>query len=402
MKKILFVDDELFVIEGLKRMLRPLRNEWEMKFAVSGPEALKILEKESIDVIVSDMRMPGMDGAELLSIVMKKYPNVIRIILSGYSEQGLILKSVRPSHQFHSKPCNAEQLYKSINRASKLHAMMKGMEIKSIVSQMDTLPSQPALYSKIIEKLQDPGTSIHEIGQIIEEDMGMTTQVLKLINSSFFGFYKDITSPVQAVTMLGITTIKTLVLSLEVFSVLKTDEELSDLIKDVWDYSKLTAHFSRLIAQEISDNAGFIEDAFLVGFIYDIGFLILASKLPRQFKQILKRSRLEKVSVCELENEVFGATHYQIGAYLLGLWRFSDKVIEAITYFRNLAELDYEDIQVGHVLHLAAAFAHRIHKKRSDLFKYEIQDTYLRQFWTSEQREDWFNRCRQLYESGEL
>ena len=85
MRKVLFVDDEANVILALKRMLRPLRNEWKMEFVTSGAEALGVLEKEKYDVVVTDMRMPEMDGAQLLETVREKYPGIVRIILSGFS-----------------------------------------------------------------------------------------------------------------------------------------------------------------------------------------------------------------------------------------------------------------------------------------------------------------------------
>ena len=104
MKKVLFVDDDSGVVQGLKRMLRPLRNEWDMHFVTSGQEALDLLESNTFDVIVSDMRMSGINGAELLSRVREKYPHMVRIILSGYSDQDLLLKAVRAAHQFLTKP----------------------------------------------------------------------------------------------------------------------------------------------------------------------------------------------------------------------------------------------------------------------------------------------------------
>jgi len=117
---ILFVDDEVRLINGLRRMLFRQRDSWGMYFALSGFEALDILSKNSIDILITDMRMPQMDGAELLVKIVEKYPGVIRIILSGHSDEELILKSVRTAHQFIAKPVSAEILVNSINRAMQL------------------------------------------------------------------------------------------------------------------------------------------------------------------------------------------------------------------------------------------------------------------------------------------
>ena len=94
-RRILFVDDEAKVLDGLRNLLRRQRHEWDMLFALSGAAALEELAKAPVDVIVSDMRMPGMDGAELLTRVRTLYPQTARIVLSGHAERGAILEKHR-------------------------------------------------------------------------------------------------------------------------------------------------------------------------------------------------------------------------------------------------------------------------------------------------------------------
>jgi len=115
--KILFVDDEPQILQGLQRMLRALRGEWDMGFVEGGAEALSLLQREPFDVVVTDMRMPGMDGVQLLRELKLRFPGVIRIVLSGYSDQEMVLKSVPLAHQFLSKPCSPEILISTINQA---------------------------------------------------------------------------------------------------------------------------------------------------------------------------------------------------------------------------------------------------------------------------------------------
>ena len=107
-KRILFVDDEENILQGLRRLLRPLRKEWEMRFASDGHTALKMLEESPCDVLVSDMRMPGMNGVRLLEEVRARYPDTIRIVLSGQADRETTLAAVGPAHQYLNKPCDAE------------------------------------------------------------------------------------------------------------------------------------------------------------------------------------------------------------------------------------------------------------------------------------------------------
>ena len=137
MIRVLFVDDEPRVLGGLRRMLRPMRHEWQMEFAQGGPEALDALAEQSFDVIISDMRMPGMDGGELLTEVMRRYPETVRIMLSGQSNKETVLRSVGPTHQYLAKPCDPELLKRVIARAYALrHA--------SPNSIADAVTAQPA------------------------------------------------------------------------------------------------------------------------------------------------------------------------------------------------------------------------------------------------------------------
>jgi YesN/AraC family two-component response regulator len=115
-KRILFVDDEPNIIQGLKRALRCRKNEWEMFFADSGQKALELLAENQVDVIVTDMCMPGMDGVKLLTEVMKHYPRTARIILSGNLYKEMHVFSSKTAHKSLSKPCDTEKLIKSIEQ----------------------------------------------------------------------------------------------------------------------------------------------------------------------------------------------------------------------------------------------------------------------------------------------
>jgi YesN/AraC family two-component response regulator len=99
-RRILFVDDEPMVLQGLQRSLHNMRAEWEVEFAGSGSEALETMARSSFDVVITDMRMPGMDGGQLLHQVKRRFPQTVRMILSGQSDQETILRLVGPTHQF--------------------------------------------------------------------------------------------------------------------------------------------------------------------------------------------------------------------------------------------------------------------------------------------------------------
>jgi DNA-binding NtrC family response regulator len=153
-RRILFVDDEPNVLSGLRRMLRSMREEWDFEFAGSGREALEVMQRTAVEVIVTDMRMPGMDGSQLLDEVLQRHPQVVRIVLSGQSDTETVLRSVRPTHQFLSKPCDAETLKATVARACALRDLMAEPSLKDLVSRISTLPSMPSLYLEVVKELR--------------------------------------------------------------------------------------------------------------------------------------------------------------------------------------------------------------------------------------------------------
>ena len=163
--RVIFVDDEPRVLEGLKRMLRPKRNEWQMTFVGSAQAALDALKHEPCEVVVTDMRMPGMNGAELLEVVQREYPDTIRLILSGQAETESVMKALGVSHQFLSKPCDAEILQGTISRAFALRDLAGSDSVKALVARINKLPTLPATYQKLVEALRQPNSSIEDVSR---------------------------------------------------------------------------------------------------------------------------------------------------------------------------------------------------------------------------------------------
>lgn len=334
-KRILFVDDEPNILQGLKRMLRGMRNEWDMVFVESGEEALQLMEQDSYDAVISDMRMPGMDGAELLEQVKQKHPESVRFILSGHSDQELVMRSVGPSHQYLSKPCDPDKLKSTLRDTFALHELLASQELRTLVTRMVSLPSMPDIYRSLVEALQSEDKSITEIGNMIEQDIGMTAKVLQLVNSSYFGLNRQIISAAEAANFLGLDVLKGLVLANGVFT--QFDEELIKKMSLQTHSSRslAIATAARNIAREegLSDVA--VEQAFLGGLLHDMGSLVMATNIPEEYKLCIELSEKEGISMPEAEHRTFGTTHARIGAYMLGLWGIDEVVVAAVAYHHN-------------------------------------------------------------------
>ncbi|MEM7042561.1 MAG: response regulator [Pseudomonadota bacterium] len=215
--RALFVDDEPLVLSGLRRMLRSLRHDWEMSFATSGQEALELLEQEDFAVVVSDMRMPEMDGASLLNEVAARHPHVARLVLSGHAELEAILRAVRPAHQFLAKPCDPKLLERALQR---IREVMLDHQMDAFRTKLGThrrLPSPAATIDDLRAVLKESPANLDEASAIVSGDIAMSVQVLRLVNAAFFGPPTRTLDPRRAVSILGADILIRLVDDVELF-----------------------------------------------------------------------------------------------------------------------------------------------------------------------------------------
>lgn len=331
MRNVLFVDDEQMVLDGLRRMLRPMRKEWNMRFVKSGCNALELMEKECFDVIVSDMRMPEMDGVTLLNEVRSRHPEVIRLALSGHSDSEMLLESVKATHQFLSKPCDADMLKDTVDRALGLRALLKREDIGRVIARIESLPSLPTLYQEVMAQVASTDGSLAKVGEIISRDLGMTAKILQLVNSSFFGLSAHVSSPAQAASLLGLDTIRGLILTSKVFTQFDTAHSRLDL-EQLWSHSTQVGALAREIASGEVPDRKTQDQSFMAGMLHDLGKLVFACSFTEEYNRVLEENGGQEGALWQLEQEAFGCTHAEIGAYLMGIWGLPSTVVEALAY----------------------------------------------------------------------
>ncbi len=337
--RILFVDDEPKEIKKLRTMLGSMHQKWEMEFAISGEEALNFMDKSPFDVVVSDMRMPEMDGVKLLGIVMDRYPETVRIIHSDPLDPEIVLRSSKSAHQLLMKPCSAETIKYTIERACKLQDLLRSETLRKLVAGIKKLPSLPQLYNLIVAEMQSEDASLKKVGHIISQDVSMSAKILQLVNSAVFDLPRKIADPQQAAVYLGIDTLKALVLSIHVFSLFKEDAELFWFsLADLQKHSIMVGRLARDIASAEKADAKVVEEALVSGILHDIGRLIML-KIPAQFKKIMDYIERTGCDIVQAEYAVMKTSHAELGAYLLGLWGIPDNVVEAVTFHHNPSKL---------------------------------------------------------------
>jgi HD-like signal output (HDOD) protein len=397
-RRILFVDDEPMVLNGLQRTLRKMRHDWDMTFVGSGREALDVLGKKPMDVIVSDLRMPEMDGGRLLADVKKQHPQVVRIILSGQLDQEMTLKSVQLAHQSLSKPCDAEVLKHTLAKLFALRDFLSDDSIKSIISQIESLPSMPSIYTEIVSEMQSDDPAIKKVGEIISKDISMTAKILQMVNSAFFGLFQKIKSPEQAVMMLGMETIKALVLSVKIFSEFNQNNFSWFNIDALFDHSLAVSVYAKTIIKNENPDQGLINNSMMAGLLHDLGKLILATNFEKSYRQVLAEAQGTGKNPLDLEYEAFGTSHAEIGAYLMGLWRLENSIIEAIAFHHLPARSMSQNIGLLAAVHVGDALDYEARISSGEDTQLQCDTEYLNKLEITGRIPQWRQACGELRE----
>ncbi len=399
-QRILFVDDEPRVLRGLRRSLDCLHDEWEMAFVVGGPEALELMAQGPFDVVVSDMRMPGMNGVELLNEVRRRYPKTVRLALSGQSSKESVLNSVGPIHQYLPKPCDAETLQCTLSRLWALRDLLAVPKLQSLLAQLERLPSLPTLYGTLMKEFVSPDGSVKEVGRIVAQDVGMTAKVLQLVNSAFFGVPRHVSSPGQAVAALGMDTVKALALAVGVFAPFE-DAAVKELgIQPLWDHSMAVGSFAKHISTAERAEQKTIDHAFIAGLLHDVGRLALASTLPDDYIAAMAQAEQQGIGLADAEQDVIGATHAQLGAYLLGLWGFSDPVMQAVACHHDPVQGMGDGFGPVVAVHVANVLAHELCPTPVIGSQSSIDHLALDRLGLSQRLETWKRTCEKAIPGG--
>jgi HD-like signal output (HDOD) protein/ActR/RegA family two-component response regulator len=393
---ILFVDDEANLLAGLRRMLRSMRREWDMKFVSSGTEALEILDSQPFRIIVTDIRMPVMDGTELLRRVRRRHPGTVRIVLSGQADRDAILRSVGPIHQYLSKPCQSEKLKTTITRAGALDTLLPDGTLKQQICKMEVLPSHPALFKLLAGELSRSQVNIAEVGEIVARDMGMSTKILQLVGSGFFGTQVTLPHPAEAVEFLGLDIVNTLQQSVQVF---KPAHKLEQFPLTEWQqHSVQVAKCAHAICMAQDTSLSRANYAYIAGLLHDAGKLLLATYAPTEYARALSLSAEADLSLSAAESKLFnGVTHPVAGAFLLGLWGFPPEIVHAVAYHHRPQPDNEQLFTVTTAVHAANCLVNELAAApaREDHRAAPLDTAYLASLGLTDRIAVWRIHCRQ-------
>jgi HD-like signal output (HDOD) protein len=330
-KRILFVDDQPEILSAHRAAMKKYRGQVDTIFEVTPEAALQILREMHVDVVVSDMHMPRKNGPALLAVIKELHPDVVRIMLCPPLETDSVLLALPVSHQVLAKPLDADVLWNAIERIYRLRALLTDT-LRKKIGGLKQLPSVPTVYMDMMAAMARPDMAMVKIARIIEQDAAMATKTLQLVNSVCFGLPKSVTSIDQAVSYLGMDLVRDLSLTINIFSALEpTASRAGFSFTGEQEHALIVAK----VARRLVSGRRAAQNAFTASLLHDVGKLVLAVCMPEQFKQVMHICSATGRPSHEVESEMLGMTHAEVGAYLLGLWGLPYSIVEAVAYHHN-------------------------------------------------------------------
>lgn len=350
MISVLFVVDDPASLLGLRHSMAKQASEWDMRFFHTVEEALASMSERPFDVVVADMSGDSLSGAELLALVQYQHPRVVRVLLAGEGDENAVSRSAGVAHRILRKPCDATELRFAIERVFALEQRLSDPDLQAMVGEVGELPRPSDAVIRLNDAMASDDASIDAIAGVIADDINMTTKLLQVVNSAFFGLNHHITDVREATAYLGLNAVRDLVVANEMLRTFETvSPQVQALVDELHEHAIAVAHFAR----ELMTNRQHASEAYVAGLLHDIGLLLLASKMPERFLELQVQTMRSNLPLREVELEVIGAHHSDLGALLLDMWGLPSEIVEAVACHHDAQSVASTGIDAMHAVHIA-------------------------------------------------
>ncbi|HVI41154.1 MAG TPA: HDOD domain-containing protein [Anaerovoracaceae bacterium] len=360
MKRILVVDDDIHIRSSMSEAFDG--TDYGIITVENGPSALRILKTEKVDLVVSSMKLPLMDGYDLLSNIKEKYPNVIRVIMCSYDEEASVLKTILKNiAKFHIlKPWSNEKLLEYIGQIFETEDILKSNDLLLLINNLEKLPTIETSYQKIlkmIEKDADTGS----ISLEIEKDFAISTKLLQIANSAFYGLQTG--SVKHATVYLGLQNLKSLIYSTSILNSFNSvSHQDQQRLNDLWNHALLTSKLLHY-TYEVFMKKKLPEAACSAGLLHNIGALVMMHNRIENYTEMINKARTKSLNLLEMEQEAFHVTHQEAGGYLVSWWKLPFPIVEAALYHHRPFDSCVLNKEIVAAVHLAQHYAWKLTKQ---------------------------------------
>lgn len=355
-QKVLFVDGESGALRELSDQFAARSLAWEPLYCVGGLAALNLLHRSPCAAVVTDLRLPDMSGEQLLDHVAREHPEVHRVVLADLGDLQALLHCVGNVNQFLILPCEMERLLIVLERAVTFSLWLPSQSLRELLGRLPQLPSPAAHYTRVVQELQADPPALEKVGGLIAQDPAMTARVLQLANSAAYGLPTEDVDPVATVRELGLANVKSLLLLAHTYSNFTKQDAAGFSVTELWQHSYAVARRAAELARLAGALPAVVQESATAGLLHDLGKLALFANLPEHGRRVCDLVKSRNLPWWQAEQEVFGATHGEVGGWLLGLWGLPVSVVEAVALHHHPARFMNRGFCPLTAVHLANAF----------------------------------------------
>jgi len=389
---ILFVTNDAVFEKKIMHSLENCFDVWEINFARTTSDALNMLSQKQFDAIITDINIAGMDGFQFLNIVSQMNPGVVRFAFSDNTASHQSIRSTNLVHQMIPRS-GTDSLFTIVERVCCLRDRLLDPQLRNIITSIKTLPSVPLLYNRLVRELDSDNASSQAIGEIISQDAAMTSKILQLVNSAFFGLPDNVSSPQRAVSLLGFNTIKALVLGIHIFAQYQGQSNRFITIEKMWKHSLAVSNLSFKIARNIGLTAQEQEDTRISGVLHDSGKLLFFN-IPGFFQKVTPGKH--GIMTLESEYNVLKTSHEEMGAYLLGMWGLPNVILEAVAFHHHPAKVISNKAEIVTALHIANGLISMCDREMELIYEDYLDIPYLEKLGLTKKLDDWTSEAKFL------
>lgn len=376
-KQICFAGFGEVELEALQPSLAALGGAWDCVFSPDAASALDALASTPFDAAVANLSPGGINDAELLQQAAIRHPRTLRFVLGDVVDRELIASCMGAAHQFISRPWKPRELVSIIERSLALDAWLSNDKLRAFVPRLGKLPGLPATYFEVLKRAESPNSTVESIADIIARDPTLTARLLQMVNSPACGLGKKITSPSEAVSRLGLDAVKSLVLCLQLFAQSEPVKGASFSLEQLWHHSFSVAKLAAKLVLHCIASEGMASEAYTAGLLHNIGQIVLATNLSREYSAVVQAARKRECPLQEVELEQLGVTSNQVGAYLLGLWGMPLPLVESTALHLSPASASSIEFSLVTVVHVANVLAFEAHGPVNGLLQPKLDSKYL-------------------------
>lgn len=385
--RILIIDQDPEALENYRQSLAPKSSTWTIITVQSEDEGLAEAQESPPDIAVASLSLNNGQGLKTLTKIADLAPLVHPFIAAEEFEKPKLKAALQGGCHFLPRLCPPEQLLLEFQRCLAIESWLENPVVKELFSQRHAFESLPPIYLRIVQALNSPHSTVDSIAEIIRSDIALSSKILETANSSFYGLQSDIADIPQAVATLGLESIKTMALAIQLFDRGGHTAEHRALVEELWHHSQAVASAARRICLFETKNLQEAEKAYSAGLLHDIGKLVLLDTGGDLYIEAQRLAREQSIPAWRAEIATLGCDHAETGAYLLARWGLPQSLCETAALHHRPANSSSTGFSPLAAVHAANAIARK--RKNPNHFDAKPSQEYLEEIGKAESWADW-------------